>query len=243
MNGRRCEPLSAPVDGSRLGRDRTPPFPAARLTGSVPSGQLATAAAPALRAMPGYDTITNELPALSFACDPTACRFHEFAREGVDGVLRYGLTAFGVIALDHLVKWLVVTYMTIGQQITVIPGVIGLASIRNRGAAFGMLQGQRGFFILITTAVLIGILLYMRKTYREKKILSYGLAIIWGGAFGNFIDRVVTGEVVDMFQFYFIDFPIFNVADTCLWIGIGFVMLDAWKESRAQRASETSHET
>lgn len=153
-------------------------------------------------------------------------------------MIRYGLTAIGVFALDHIVKWLVVAYMTIGQQITLIPGVIGLASIRNRGAAFGILQGQRLFFILITSAVLIGIILYLRKTYREKKLLSYGLAIIWGGAFGNFIDRVAKGEVVDMFELYFIDFPIFNVADTFLWIGVGFVMLDAWKDSRTKRPSD-----
>lgn len=155
-------------------------------------------------------------------------------------MFRYGLTAIGVIALDHIVKWLVVSYMTIGQQIMVIPGVFGLASARNRGAAFSLLEGQQGLLITVTSAVLIGIILYMRKTYREKKILSYGLAIIWGAAFGNFIDRVVSGEVVDMFELKFIDFAIFNVADTCLWIGIGFILLDAWKESRPKRSSETS---
>lgn len=157
-------------------------------------------------------------------------------------MFRYIFTAFGVIALDHIVKWLVATYMTIGQQITIVPGVFGLASARNRGAAFSLLEGQLGFLVAVTAAVLIGIIFYMRKTYRDKKILSYGLSIIWGAAFGNFIDRVIRGEVVDMFELRFVDFPIFNVADTCLWIGIGFILLDAWKESRPKRSTEASYE-
>jgi len=155
-------------------------------------------------------------------------------------VFRYVFTAIGVIALDHIVKWLVASYMTIGQQITVIPGVFGLASARNRGAAFSMLEGQQWLLITVTSAVLIGIILYMRKTYREKKMLSYGLAIIWGAAFGNFIDRVINGAVVDMFELKFVDFAIFNVADTFLWVGIGLILLDAWKESRPKRSSEAS---
>lgn len=155
-------------------------------------------------------------------------------------MIRYVFTAIGIIALDHIVKWLVVTHMAIGQRITVIPGVFGLASARNRGAAFSLLEGQQGLLITVTAAVLIGIILYMRKTYREKKVLSYGLAILWGAAFGNFIDRVISGAVVDMFELTFIDFAIFNVADTCLWIGLGLILLDALKESRLKRSSGDS---
>lgn len=144
----------------------------------------------------------------------------------------YYFIALCVIMADHAAKWLVSTYMNIGQEIPLIPGVLGLASIRNRGAAFGILQGQTLFFIIATTVVLIGIMLYLPKARRESTILAYGLALILGGALGNFIDRVLKGEVVDMIQVHFFNFPIFNVADSFLCIGVILVIIDSLKESR-----------
>jgi len=125
--------------------------------------------------------------------------------------------------------------MTVGQQIPVVPGLFGLASIRNRGAAFGLLQGWQEFFIVVTSAVLVGLILYLRKLCREKKkLLSYGLALILGGALGNFIDRVVRGEVVDMLEVYWMDFPIFNLADCFLWIGVALMAIGNWRDSRTR---------
>jgi len=147
-------------------------------------------------------------------------------------VFRYYFIALCVIIADHAAKWLVSTYMKIGQEIPLIPGVLGLASIRNRGAAFGIFQGQITFFIIATTVVLIGIMIYLPKAHREKTILRYGLALILGGALGNFIDRVFKGEVVDMIQVHFLHFPVFNVADSFLCIGVIIVMIHSLKESR-----------
>ncbi|RIX46576.1 lipoprotein signal peptidase [Paenibacillus nanensis] len=146
--------------------------------------------------------------------------------------MRYYCIALFVMIADHTAKWLVSAYMKIGQEIPLIPGVLGLASIRNRGAAFGILQGQIPFFIIATTVVLIGIMLYLPKAHREKTILPYGLALILGGALGNFIDRVMKGEVVDMIQVHFIHFPVFNVADSFLCIGVLIVLIHSLKESR-----------
>ncbi|OZB96903.1 signal peptidase II [Paenibacillus sp. XY044] len=139
---------------------------------------------------------------------------------GVLIVYRYYFIAMCVIIADHAAKWLVSAYMKIGQEIPLIPGILDLASIRNRGAAFGILQGQILFFIIATTVVLIGIMLYLPKAHRENTILPYGLALILGGAMGNFIDRVFKGEVVDMIQVHFFNFPVFNVADSFLCIGV-----------------------
>ncbi|MBB6675359.1 signal peptidase II [Cohnella nanjingensis] len=152
-------------------------------------------------------------------------------------MVRYYSIAIGIIIADHVVKWLVSAYMAIGQQITIIPGVFGLASVRNRGAAFGMLQDQRSFFLIATSVVLVGVSLYLRKTYREKKLLSYGLALILGGALGNFIDRVFKGEVVDMLHVRFIDFPVFNVADSFLCMGVLILLIDSWRDARTNRSS------
>lgn len=146
-------------------------------------------------------------------------------------MFRYYFIALCVIIADHAVKWLVSTYMKIGQEIPLIPGVLGLASIRNRGAAFGILQGQIIFFIIATTVVLIGIMIYLPKAHRENTMLPYGLALILGGALGNFIDRVFRGEVVDMIQVHFFNFPVFNAADSFLCIGVIIVMIHSLKES------------
>ncbi|MFC0329165.1 signal peptidase II [Paenibacillus sepulcri] len=158
-------------------------------------------------------------------------------------MFRYYCIAVGVIIVDHVVKWLVSMYMTIGQQITVIPGVFGLASIRNKGAAFSILEGQLGFFIAVTSLVIIGIMIYLHRVYRENQFLSYGLALVLGGALGNYIDRVFKGEVVDMLQVHFFNFPIFNVADSLLCIGVAMIAIDSLRASRKDRTGIVSPES
>jgi len=107
-------------------------------------------------------------------------------------VLYYIIAALVLIA-DQAVKWAVSRSMNIGQEIPLIPGVVGLASVRNQGAAFGILQGQITFFIIATTIVVIGIMLYLPKAHLQDKFLAYGLALVLGGALGNFADRVIRG--------------------------------------------------
>lgn len=77
-----------------------------------------------------------------------------------------------------------------------------IVSHRNRGAAFGILQNQRWFFIAITIAVVIGIIWYLHRTVaeRKKKLLPFALSLLLGGALGNFVDRALFGEVVDFFS-------------------------------------------
>lgn len=150
-------------------------------------------------------------------------------------MLRYYIVALLAFLVDQVTKWIVTTNMTIDQKIPFIPGLIGLTSIRNRGAAFGILQNQRLFFVVLTSIVLIGIVIYLRKVYREKKLLSYGLALIFGGALGNFVDRAFKGEVVDMLEFQFIDFPIFNMSDVFIFTGVFIVIIDSFLASKTDK--------
>lgn len=147
----------------------------------------------------------------------------------------YVITAIALIA-DQIIKWSVAAYMDIGQRIPLIPGFIQLTSIRNRGAAFGILQNQRLFFIVITAVVLVGIVIYLRKTYREQKFLSCALALILAGALGNFVDRARNGEVVDMLEFTFINYPVFNAADVFIVTGVIMVMIDTIRQSVKEKA-------
>lgn len=151
--------------------------------------------------------------------------------------MQYFLVAFIVLIIDQITKWLVVNNMTIGQSIPLIQDVFYLTSHRNAGAAFGILQGQRLFFIIVTVIVVIGVIYYLLKVKNEKPLMAWSLALVLGGAIGNFIDRLLTGEVVDFFdvkislgQFYY-DFPIFNIADSALVIGVGLLFLDTILES------------
>lgn len=147
----------------------------------------------------------------------------------------YYLLAFFVFILDQLTKWLIVKYMTIGQSIPLIEGVFHLTSHRNRGAAFGILQNQRWFFIVITLLIVFGIIYYLRKLGTTKPIISWALALILGGAVGNFLDRLLNGEVVDFLDFTLINYPIFNVADSAIVIGVCLFILDTIKEMIAER--------
>ncbi|MGG4217479.1 signal peptidase II [Paenibacillus jamilae] len=140
-----------------------------------------------------------------------------------------------IFLIDQGVKYLVATRMELYEQIPVIGNFFLITSHRNRGAAFGILEGQRWLFIVITIVVVIGIVWYLRKTVRAgQKLLPVALSLVLGGAVGNFLDRAISGEVVDFAQFNFgsYTFPIFNVADSAIVIGVALIILDTLLESR-----------
>nr|WP_033396526.1 signal peptidase II [Cohnella laeviribosi] len=136
---------------------------------------------------------------------------------------------------DQVTKWAVSTYMDMEETIPLIPNVFHLTSHRNRGAAFGILQNQRVFFIVVTIIIVIGIIVYLRKVYREQKFLSFGLSFVLGGALGNFVDRAIKGEVVDMLDFRLIDYPIFNLADCFIVTGVAIIILHTFLEARIEK--------
>ncbi|WP_088105022.1 signal peptidase II [Halalkalibacter urbisdiaboli] len=139
----------------------------------------------------------------------------------------YYLIALLVIIIDQWTKWLVVKSMEIGESITIIENVLYFTSHRNRGAAFGILQGQMWFFYFITTIVIVAIIYYIQKEAKKSRWFGICLGLLLGGAIGNFIDRIFRGEVVDFVDTYIFgyDFAIFNVADSALCIGVGLLFV------------------
>lgn len=119
--------------------------------------------------------------------------------------------------------------MEIGDIIPVIGDFFVITSLRNKGAAFGILQNQRFLFIIITLVVVSAIVWYIQRNKHGQKLLLTGLGLVLGGAVGNFLDRALYGEVVDFLQFTFgtYVFPIFNLADTAICIGVGLILLDS----------------
>ena len=106
------------------------------------------------------------------------------------------------------------------------PGVFELKLLYNRGIAFGMLQGMGVWLAPIAIAITVAAAYHVYKNPRESKVVHFGLALLAAGAIGNVIDRIWLGKVTDMFWFRLIDFPVFNVADSCITIAAGLLV---WK--------------
>ena len=146
----------------------------------------------------------------------------------------YYIIALFVIALDQWTKWLIVKNMDLGESITIIENFLYITSHRNRGAAWGILEGQMWFFYVITVIVIIAIIYYMKKAAKEGIFFRISLALMLGGAIGNFIDRIFRQEVVDFIHTYPFgyNFPIFNIADSSLVIGVALLMIYMLLEER-----------
>lgn len=151
----------------------------------------------------------------------------------------YYLVAVIIVALDQWTKWLVVKNMELGERIPLLDPTFALLSHRNRGAAWGMLEGQIWLFSIVTVIVIAGILYYFHKEAKGKPLFQLSLMIILGGAIGNFIDRLYLGEVVDFIDVLIpiinYDFPIFNIADAALTIGVVMVMIVLFLEEKREK--------
>lgn len=133
-----------------------------------------------------------------------------------------------IVALDQYSKALVVANIPLNGYVEAIPGLFHLTYIQNTGAAFSMLEGRQGFFLLVTAVFLIGVSYCIVKQIFSRPY-AWIFACITGGAIGNLIDRMRFGYVVDMIAVDFVDFAIFNVADIFITCGavalIGYALL------------------
>ena len=135
-----------------------------------------------------------------------------------------------LIGLDQLVKNYVVQQIPLGEVRSWIPNLVSLTYLQNRGAAFSMLQDQQWLFAVITLVVMVGAIWYLHKHMGDSLWLVFGLILIIAGGLGNFIDRMSQGFVVDMFHLDFINFAIFNVADSYLTVGVIVLLIAMLKE-------------
>lgn len=140
------------------------------------------------------------------------------------------LTIGLLIILDQLVKWAVVSNIKLGEVKGFIPSIMSLTYLQNTGAAFSILENQQWLFTIITLLVIGGAIWYLIKNIKGSFWLISGLTLIIAGGLGNFIDRLRQGFVVDMFQVDFINFAVFNVADTYLTFGVLIMLLVIVKE-------------
>ncbi|MES0873427.1 signal peptidase II [Sinimarinibacterium thermocellulolyticum] len=150
-----------------------------------------------------------------------------------------------VIVLDQVTKQLIVRHLDWYDVVPVVPH-LNLVHMKNTGAAFSMLSNAPpAFFVLLGTAVSIGILWWLRRNPRGQTLLATALSLVMGGAMGNVIDRVTRGHVVDFIDFYVggWHFAAFNVADIAISIGTALLILDMlldWRHERNAGKAGTS---
>ena len=152
------------------------------------------------------------------------------------------LLAAILIGLDQATKWFAVAKLKGNDAFVIIKGVFELHYLENRGAAFGVMQGKKVFFIIITIVMVLFLIYAFGRIPAEKRFYPlHAICItLFAGAVGNFIDRVVHNYVIDFFYFSLIDFPIFNVADiyvTCAVALFVILFLFYYKEAELDRLS------
>lgn len=132
-----------------------------------------------------------------------------------------------VVILDQFSKYIVVENMALGESIPIIEEVFHLTYILNPGAAFGMFSHNRLFFIAIAVIV-IGIIIWARREILASPWeVKAGCGLFLGGAIGNLIDRARQGLVIDFFDFRI--WPVFNIADIAICIGVGLIIWNLLK--------------
>lgn len=128
------------------------------------------------------------------------------------------LIAVLIAALDQLIKYNIVKYLKPIQSLKVIDGFLSLTYVENFGIAFGMFKNKALFFIIMTIIISLVVVYLIFTIGKQKLLINICLVLILGGAFGNLIDRIRFGYVIDYIHFSFFP-PVFNFADSCIVIG------------------------
>ena len=132
----------------------------------------------------------------------------------------YAILLADAIGLDQLLKWWVTSHLAVGQSAALLPGVVQLTRLHNTGAAWSSFSGKTGLLAAVTVVLLAAVVyLVVKKIVRHPLGLSAAMLVL-GGGIGNMIDRVCRGYVVDMFDLEFMDYPIFNLADCFVVVGV-----------------------
>ncbi len=149
------------------------------------------------------------------------------------------LVVFIIVLLDQLTKYIVVKQMELYESIKIIEDFFYITSHRNQGGAWSVLSGRMTLFYVITVVVVVLLVVYLKRNPKMDKVQRLGILLYIAGAIGNFIDRVRIQEVVDFLDFHIpiidYNFPIFNVADMSLVIGVGLIIVSLIKEKLNER--------
>jgi signal peptidase II len=162
-------------------------------------------------------------------------------KSSIINILRDYLALIGVagviVVLDQITKSMVRANLLLGEAWSPWPWLepyVRIVHWKNTGVVFGMLQGFNDVFSILAIVVAIAILYYFPQVPREDRLLRLAMGMQFGGAVGNLIDRVTIGWVTDFISVG--NFPVFNVADSCISIGVAILVLGVWMKDRRQKA-------
>jgi len=135
------------------------------------------------------------------------------------------------LMIDQLSKALLDHFLELNQSITIIPSFFRITYVRNEGAAWSLFAGNQIFLIIMSFLALYIIYVYFIKNKVLDKLELWSYGILLGGIFGNLIDRLIRGYVTDFFDFTIFNyhFPVFNIADICIVIGVFLTIISLWK--------------
>jgi signal peptidase II len=157
------------------------------------------------------------------------------------------IIAVVILVLDQATKLYVDANFRLHESVPVIHNIFHLTYVRNKGAAFGILSDSAvriPFFIGISIVAMLGILWYIRRIRSDQKLALAALSLIFSGAFGNLIDRIRLGEVIDFLDVFWRHYhwPAFNIADSAITVGVTLLFIDMWLEERNKSSASTAGE-
>ena len=133
-----------------------------------------------------------------------------------------------VVLLDQFSKSLVLRRMSFNQSIPVVPSVFHITLVGNTGIAFGLFKGNSALLVFVGLLTLFWIYGFIRRRRIKDRTLLIGLGLVSGGAFGNLMDRIHYGYVIDFLDFRI--WPVFNIADLCISIGTALFFVACFKK-------------
>jgi signal peptidase II len=141
-----------------------------------------------------------------------------------------------VITIDQITKAIVRANIPFGEQwmpLEWLAPYFRFVNWNNTGAAFGLFQSGGMVFAVLAVIISVSIVIYYPRISREEKLMRFAIALQLGGALGNLIDRILSGPVTDFISVG--EFPVFNVADSCITIGVGLLILSMWISERREK--------
>ncbi len=130
-----------------------------------------------------------------------------------------------IILADQIVKYFVVSGISIGETAFSVLGIFDITYVKNEGAAFSMLSGKLSLLSFISIIFCVGVIIYWIKKKPSHPLLCSAVTMMFAGAFANAIDRIFRGFVVDYIQTAFINFPVFNIADMAITVGAALLVV------------------
>ena len=152
-----------------------------------------------------------------------------------------------MIVIDQYTKFMVTLHIPLSYSINIVEGFFNLTHVRNSGVAFGIFAEQNSelkpyLLIFVSIIAIIAILVIFHQTGKEKRLVQGGLVLVFSGAIGNLIDRVLHKEVIDFIDIFFNNrhWPAFNVADACITIGVMLLAADLLVSGKSYNSPDST---